>query len=131
MWKALMIAAAVVLGFHGLIHLMGTMAYCRLGEIEGLPYRTSLLGGRVDVGDGGMMVVGLLWAVAAAGLVAAAVGWLAGWHAWQTVLVPATLLSLVLTALDWSMAFRGTLVDVAILALVWLGPRVVPSLAAG
>ncbi|HET7230942.1 MAG TPA: hypothetical protein VFJ16_13110 [Longimicrobium sp.] len=131
MGKALMIAAAVVLGFHGLIHLMGTVAYCRLGEIDGLPYRTTLLGGRLDVGDGGMMVVGLLWAVAAAGLVTAAAGWLAGWNAWTAVLIPATLLSLVLTALDWSMAFRGTMVDVAILALVWIGPRMMPSLAAG
>jgi hypothetical protein len=129
--KMLMIAAAVVLGVHGLIHLMGTVAYCRLGEIEGLPYRTTLLGGRLDVGDGGMTVVGVLWGLTAAAFVVAAVGWLAGWGGWTAVLVPATLVSLVLTSLDWSMAFRGAVVDMAILALVWLGPRIAPSLAAG
>ena len=129
--KMLMIAAAVVLGMHGLIHLMGTVAYCRLGEIEGLPYRTTLLGGRLDVGDGRMTVVGVLWGLTAAAFVVAAVGWLAGWGGWTAVLVPATLVSLVLTSLDWSTAFRGTVVDVAILALVWLGPRLAPSLATG
>lgn len=129
--RMLMIAAAVVLGVHGLIHLMGTVAYCRLGEIDGLPYKTALLGGRLVMGDRGMMVVGVLWGLTAAAFVVSAAGWLGGWSGWTAVLVPATLLSLVLTSLDWSTAFRGTVVDVAILALVWLAPRLAPSLAAG
>jgi len=35
-----------------------------------------------------------------------------------------TLLSLVLTALDWDVAFAGVILNIAILALLWLGPRV-------
>jgi type IV secretory pathway VirB6-like protein len=32
-------------------------------------------------------------------------------------------LSLVLTALDWNAAFAGVLLNIAILVLLWLGPR--------
>ena len=62
---------------------------------------------------------------------AAAVAWLAGWSGWQATLVASTVVSLVLTSLAWSMAFRGAVVDMVNLALVWIGPRVVPSVAAG
>ena len=65
MLKALTWAGALVLALHGLVHLMGTTVYLKLGELEGMPYRTTLLDGRWDLGDGGIRVVGVLWAVAA------------------------------------------------------------------
>ena len=49
---------------------------------------------------------------------------LAGWGWWQPVLVGVVLFSLALTTLDWSNAFRGTIIDITILAVVWLGPRI-------
>ena len=45
-----------------------------------------------------------------------------GWGGWRDMLLGATLLSLALTGLDWSNAFMGTLIDGAILALLWIGP---------
>jgi hypothetical protein len=124
------IAAAAVLSLHGVIHLMGTAAYLRLAEVRGLPYRTTLLGGRWEPGDGGMrVVVGVLWTVAAVGFVAAAVAWLTGWEAWRQALAAVALLSLSLTALDWSRAYVGVVVNLAVLAVLWLGPRVSAALA--
>jgi len=46
-----------------------------------------------------------------------------GWPWWQPVLVGVTLVSLALTALDWDVAFAGVILNIAILALLWLGPR--------
>lgn len=123
MSKVLAYAAAAVLVLHGLIHLMGTTAYMKLGQVEGLPYKTTLLGGRWDVGEGGMWIYGALWAVAALAFVASAVAWQAHWPAWQTVLACTAVLSLVLTALDWERAFMGVAVNLAILAALWLAPR--------
>ena len=59
----------------------------------------------------------------AIGFVTAALALLAGCEWWKPVLVGVTLLSLALTVLDWSYAFMGAIVDIAILALVPLGPR--------
>ena len=42
-----------IIFIHGLIHLMGFVAYFPLGEIAELPYKTTLLGGRWDIGTYG------------------------------------------------------------------------------
>ncbi len=124
MSKYLTIAAAIFLILHGLIHLMGTTVYLKLGTIEGLSYKTALFDGRWEVGEGGMRVFGALWAIAALGFVLAAVAWLSGW-AWGTpLLLAVTLFSLAITALDARQAFMGVVVNLAILgALFWMRAR--------
>jgi hypothetical protein len=112
--------AAVALALHGLIHLMGTAVYMRLGEVKGLSYKTTLVGGCWDLGERGMSVFGALWVLPAIGFLAAALALLGGWNWWLPVLVVATLLSLALTGLDWSNAFRGAFIDVAILVILRL-----------
>jgi len=123
MLKIMLIIAAIVLALHGLIHLMGTAVYMKLAVIQQLPYKTTVLGGRWDLGAGGMALFGALWIVPAIGFVIAAIGlWLgAAW--WQPLLFSVTLFSLALTALDWNIAFAGVVVNLVILALLWLEPR--------
>ena len=65
-------AIAAFLAAHGLAHLLGFLSAWRLGEFTDAPYTTWILNGTVDVGDGGIRLVGLLWLLAAAGFVAAA-----------------------------------------------------------
>lgn len=115
MSKTIIIIASIVLVLHGLIHLMGTAVYMKLTTIEGFAYKTSLLDGRWDLGEGGIRVFGALWALAAIGFVVAAVALVAGWGWWQPVLVGVTLFSLVLTVLDWSNAFAGAIINIVIL----------------
>jgi len=64
----------VVLVAHGIVHLLGTAVYLELAEVANFTYKTTLLGGAVDIGAAGMRVLGVLWAVAAVGFVAAAWG---------------------------------------------------------
>jgi hypothetical protein len=122
--RVLIVIAAVVLILHGFIHLMGTTTYLKLAEIKELPYKTTLLNGRWDLGANGIAVYGALWVVAAVGFVVAAVAVIAGWCWWQPVLIGVTLFSLVLTALDWGVAFAGVIINIIILALILVGPRI-------
>ncbi len=124
MKKLVRVIIALVLALHGLVHLMGTAVYMKLGRVEGLTYKTTLLGGSLELGEGGMAVYGALWAVAAVGFLAAAAALAAGWRGWRPLLVGVALFSLLLTALDWGVAYAGIAVNVAILAAVWLGPRI-------
>lgn len=117
----LRLAAAAVLLLHGLVHLLGTAVYLRLAEVPEFPYKTTLLGGYWDVGGGGIRVFGLFWAVAAVGFGIAAVAVLRDWSSWWPLLIGVTLFSLVLTTLDWTVAYAGIVVNVGILvALVLL-----------
>ena len=117
--------AALVLVLHGLIHLIGIPVYLRLADIQGFTYKTTLLGGRFDLGEAGMRMFGVIWVLPAIGFVLAAFALLQGWDWWRNVLLGATLLSLGLTSVDWSVAFAGAVVDIAILILLWFGPHVV------
>jgi hypothetical protein len=123
MKNILLVAVSLILAFHGLIHLMGATAYLKLGVLQGLPYKTTVLGGRVDLGELGIAVFGALWAVAALGFVSSVAGLFTNQTWWRLVLLATTLLSLVLTALDSSAAFIGVMVNLVILVVLWLESR--------
>jgi len=124
MIKTIQIIFAIVLSLHGLIHLMGTAVYMKLTEIQGFSYKTTLLDGRWDIGENGIRIFGALWVVPAVAFIVAAVALLVGWEWWRLVLVAVTLLSLVLNVLDWRIAYAGVVINLIILAVVWLGPRI-------
>ena len=119
--KAAIVALGMLLIAHGLVHLMGTTVYMKLGTIEGLPYKTTLLGGRWDLGERGMRLFGALWVLPALGFVLGGAALLVGQAMWVPIVVVTTLLSLVMTVLDFRAAFVGAILNVAILATVWLG----------
>jgi hypothetical protein len=119
----LRVAATVGLLLHGLVHLLGTAVYLRLAKVPGFPYKTTLLGGQWDLGPTGIRVVGVLWGGAALGFVVAAVAFWQDWSAWRTILMGVTLVSLMLTMLDWTVAYAGVVVNVVILAMLVLAPR--------
>lgn len=114
--KILSIALAILLILHGLIHLMGVVTYLKLGTVQGLTYKTTLLNGRWDWGENGIRLYGVLWGLAALGFVAAALALLTGADEWRLLLGGAAFLSLALTALDWKDAFAGAILNLVILA---------------
>lgn len=122
MSRILLYVIALGLLIHGLIHLMGLVAYWPLGVIDELPYKTTLLGGRWTVGAGGMRAFSVIWLLATLGFVIAAIGVLLGASWWQPVLIITTLISLVICVLDWSVAFRGAIINIVILAAILLQP---------
>ena len=116
------VIAAAILFLHGLIHLMGAAAYLKLVEIEQLPYKTTFLNGRWDLGSSGTAIFGILWAVVAIGFGLTAIALFGNWDWWRSVLIGVTLFSLVLTSLDWGVANAGFVVNLAIMLILFLGP---------
>lgn len=125
MSSALRIVFSLFLVWHGLIHLMYVVAYLRLAEIDPVPYKTTLLSGRWDVGDRGIRIFGILWLLAAIGFVIAAIG-LGTEQDWlPTLLVGIAVLSTVLSALDLKVAYGGVAIGIVIVLAVLVGPQVV------
>lgn len=108
--------AVAILGLHGLVHFLGPVAYFEIATLSELPYKTTLLDGAVDVGDTGIRLFGLLWVVAGVGFLASAWAVGTGWEHWEALLLAVTIVSLVLTGLDWTVAYAGLMVDLGILA---------------
>ena len=124
---AYFVAIAVVV-IHGLIHLLGFVAYWPLAEIAELPYKTSLLNGRLVLTNTGMRWFSVFWLLAAVGLVAAAVSLVLDRSWWLPLMLAAVGLSFIITVLDWSNAFRGAILSLLILVplLVVVGLRQQP-----
>ena len=120
MIRILSISLAVIVILHGLIHLMGFVVYWPLGSIPDLPYKTSLVNGRLELGAAGMRVFSLLWLLAALGWVVAGALLISRQPAWAPVMLGATLLSLVICVLDWGVAFRGALIDLGFLVILFV-----------
>jgi hypothetical protein len=114
-------ALAIVLVIHGVAHLVGFVVPWRLARLEEMPFGTTLLGGRIDVGDRGIRAVGILWLVAALAYLAAAVGvaLLLPW--WIPAVATVTVFSLALCVLGWPDSRIGVAVDLAILAFLMAG----------
>lgn len=115
--KILLAAVVAFLVLHGAIHLLGTVVYMRFAEIDGFGFKTTVLGGKVDLGESGIRVFGALWLLPALGFSLAAMSLWLGWP-WIPSLVASALVSLVLTGADWNIAFMGGIADAAILALI-------------
>jgi len=121
-------ALSVLLIAHGVAHLVGFVVPWRLMATPDVPYRSTIFGGAVDVGDDGVKALGLVWLAAALVFVVLGGGLLAGFsiRLWT---FPVLGLSLALCAVGWPDARIGVIVNVVVFAVLLMWPQVgtVPS----
>ena len=120
-------AAAIVLALHGLVHALGFVALWRMAELEGIAYRTSVVDGRLEIGDAGARILGLAWLVLVPAFLVAAYGVVTArrWALPVVGLVAAA--SLVVSILGLPDSRPGLMIDVAILAVAGSLALIVPS----
>ncbi len=114
------------LAAHGIAHAAGAAVAWRLTTSPEIPYHTTLLNGRFDVGDAGIRVIGLLWLGTACAFVAGAI-LLAGRSPSALIVIAAvSAASLVLCTVEWPFSQVGLIVDIVVLlalpavgVLVW------------
>ena len=114
-------AIAVLMLLHGFAHLPGFAGSWRLATFPDLPYHTTLLDGRLEVGDAGMRLVGALWLAVALGFVASGVAAMRDAPWWAGAAFVTALVSFALCALEWPAARMGVPVNVAIVVALLLG----------
>ena len=110
------IAVAIALFAHGFAHVVGFVGPWRLSTK--IPYKTTILAGRAELGDVGIKIVGVLWLLLALDFALLAWG-AAGRSAWweKGTLITAGG-SLLLCLVDWPDARIGALVNTAIIAIL-------------
>jgi hypothetical protein len=115
------VALAVVLALHGLAHLVGFAGSWHLSSE--IPYKTTVLAGRLDLGDAGIRAVGVFWLIAAIVFVVAAIAAVAdrGW--WLPVAVGVSIASFVLSVIAWPDSRIGVALNLVILIMLVTGDR--------
>ena len=115
-------ALALLMGLHGIVHLAGFADSFHLTAATDLPYKTTLLGGRVDLG-GGIRVMGILWLALSAVFVVVAAGTALNTTWWVNAAGITVTISLVMTLLEMPQARIGVLINLAILAALFISYR--------
>jgi hypothetical protein len=106
-------AAAIIILLHGLIHLIGVVAFWKLGLRE--QYSTEVLGGALDIGEGGTYALGFAWLAVTIAYAVAAYAMFTDQEWWRSGLAGVTVVSLILTVLGWKATIAGTVFNVLIL----------------
>jgi hypothetical protein len=117
------IVLAILFIVHGIAHLPGFVVPWRLATLSEMPYKTTMLGGTVDVGSFWIRLIGILWLLAGLGFGITGVAAFRNSPVWPTIALVVTLSSLALTVLGWPEARIGLALNVIILAYLLLGAR--------
>ena len=115
---------AALMAFHGIAHLAGFAGAWRLAP-EGYPYRTTVLGGHVDLGDSGIRVVGVVWLALAIAFVTLSISAVGDAAWWPATALGVAAVSLLLSVMEFPEARLGVLINIVLIAALaagrWLG----------
>lgn len=109
------IAIGIGLIAHGIAHLLGFMVPWRIINSKEMPYRTTLLSGKADVGNAGIRIFGLLWLTVAIAFITIGAGAILKTAWWLNLLPGITMFSLLLSILSWPESKIGVLINIIIL----------------
>ncbi len=114
-------AIGAFLMLHGFAHLVGFIVSFRIANIEESPYKTTLLADRINVGDFGIRVIGVLWIVAAIAFMLAGAGVILRMTWWEILTLYISIGSLVLSISGWPESRIGVIVNIVILTYLIFG----------
>ena len=113
--------AAFLIG-HGVAHIVGFVVPWKLMPTPEMAYRTTILGGMMDVGDAGIRAIGIVWLSIALAFVVVAGGVVAGWSMRMAVFALLALSS-AFCVIGWPEARIGLIVNAALLAALLALPE--------
>jgi len=119
--------AAAILAVHGLVHALGFVALWQIAEIEGIAYRTTVVDGRLEIGETGARILGLAWLALVPAFLFVAYGLVRGRRWALPAIGIVTALSLVVSILGLPDSRAGLMIDVAILAVAGYLTLIVPT----
>ncbi len=116
------IILGLLMMMHGFAHLAGFFGAWK--PRAGIPYKTTVFAGHLNLGDAGMRVFGVVWALAALAFASAGAAALTNQAWWIPMALIAAAASLILTLVETPDARIGALLNVFIVGLVLVGqPR--------
>lgn len=112
---------AFVMIVHGMAHLVGFAGAWHLDKQ--IPYKTTILHGRCDIGDRGIRMIGIAWLAVAVAFIGIGGAAMTNQTWWLPAAASAGALSLVLCLIESPDARFGAAIDAGILAALLLAPH--------
>lgn len=115
------IALAIAMVLHGAAHIVGFAESWQIAATEGVPFKTTVLSGRLNLGLVGIRLGGVLWLLAALAFGLVAAGALMNTDWWMSVALPMAVSSLVLSVIWWPESRMGVAVNAVLIAALLVG----------
>lgn len=116
-------ALVALLVLHGIAHLVGFAGPWLLVASAETPYRTTVLQGRVDLGEWGIRIYGLGWLTLAIGCAVVAFGVTARSTWWLVALESLILLSVIFCVLGWPESRLGVPANIVMILVAFAAIR--------
>jgi hypothetical protein len=113
----------LILALHGIVHIVGFIVPWRLLTTAGTDYHTTILGGALDIGDGGMRALGVVWLIVAALFLTAGYASATQQVWWMPLAFALAAVSLMLCLLELPETIFGVLLNAALIVFLAVGAR--------
>jgi hypothetical protein len=120
-YEAMRIVLAVLMIVHGIAHVVGFAG--AWGLSKSVPFKTTVLGGHLDLGSIGIRALGLVWLSCALAFAAIGLATIFRAHWWLSAAMLVAFVSLLLCVIELPDAKIGAVLDIVILVLLAVAPR--------
>ena len=117
------IVLAIYLFVHGFSHIVGFVVPWRIAKLEEAPYKTTILGDLVNVGDIGIRIIGIIWLLTAMAFFYVGIGIIIQISDWELLTILITIFSLVLCFVGWPDARIGVFANLVLFIFLFLNSR--------
>lgn len=114
------IILSIFLFLHGMAHLIGFLVPWRIVKTDDMPYKTTLFFGKINIGDIGIRITGIIW------LLIALAFFYAGWITlqrmdyWLSCVLIVSLISLIFCILAIPDSHIGIYINITLIVLYYL-----------
>lgn len=114
------IVIAIFLVLHGIAHIVGFVVPWKIAKMDDMPYKTTLFFGKINAGDVGIRIIGIIWLLIA--LTYFYSGWITYQYLdyWMDFTLIITVISLFFCILALPDSHIGIYINVALIVLYYL-----------
>lgn len=118
------IAVGIYMFVHGFAHIVGFLISWELVNDKDTPYKTTILAGKLDIGDSGIRVLGILWLLTGLAFFFLSYGVIMHMPWWKMNIYYVIGFSVFLSILALPDTVYGILANILLLLFLWIAPMI-------
>ncbi len=107
---------------HGFAHIVGFLVSWKIINDKDSPYKTTILGGNMDLGHTGIRIMGIFWLLTGIGYFLMTYGVISNADWWKSYTFLVTYFSLFISVLALPDTKYGIMANVLLLLFLWFAP---------